>query len=132
MVPVDQTIFEKGRGNCFAACLASILECEITDVQNFPDGVAYDWRRIINEWLAPLKLHYIDMLLNGDGRDELSAFWGYHIISGISPRDNKINHAVVGFNGEIVFDPHPSRDGLIGDEEDFSYGFLISTHCKEK
>jgi len=124
MKPTDQTIFDLGRGNCFAACIASILEIPIDEVLHFPDGEALNWREVINEWLSPRGLFFIDIALNGDMRDELVRFWGYHLILGDSPRRGDVRHAVVGHKGEICFDPHPSRDGLAGDN--WSYGFLVA------
>lgn len=123
MKPVDQTIFELGRGNCFAACLASILELPIIDVIHFPDGKYPLWRDIVNDWLASKDMFFIDIALNNDMRDSQVRYWGHHIIMGDSPRSGDIRHAVVGYQGKIVFDPHPSRDGLIGD--DFTYGMIV-------
>lgn len=124
MKETDQTIFEAGKGNCFAACLASLLEIPIAEVVHFPPGECCNWREIINEWLAPKGLFFIDIALAGDMRDELVRFWGHHIIMGDSPRPIAERHAVVGYKGTMVFDPHPSRAGLVGDGH--TYGFLVS------
>ena len=124
MIKTDQTIFDLGKGNCFAACVASILEIPITEVRHFTDGESLHWREEINEWLAERGLFFIDVSLNGDIRDELVRFWGYHLILGESPRRGDIRHAVVGYKGEIVHDPHPSRAGLAG--EDWNYGLLVA------
>ena len=35
MKPVNQTSFGTGQGNCFSACIASILEIAVADVPNF-------------------------------------------------------------------------------------------------
>lgn len=123
MNPTNQTIFELGKGNCFAACLASILEMPIKDVIHFPAGECPLWRDIVNDWLENKGMFFIDIALNGDMRDNQIKYWGYHIIMGESPRSEDIRHAVVGYQGKIVFDPHPSRDGLRG--TDFTYGILV-------
>jgi len=130
MIEVDQTIFEKEQGNCFAACIASLLEVNIEDVIHFPPGTASDWRMIINEWLSEYGLFYLELSLPGDARDEHVKYWGWHIISGLSPRGTHTRHAVVGYQGKTVHDPHPSRAGLIGD--DFTYGFLVCTRRLER
>jgi len=67
----------------------------------------------------------MDIRLPGDMRDELVCFWGYHVISGPSPRRKGINNAVIGFKGEIFFDPHPDGGGLAGGTDFWEYGFLI-------
>ena len=123
MRETEQTIFEKGKGNCFAACVASILEVPVSEVIHFPDGECAEWRDIVNDWLFARGLFFLDISLPGDMRDSVVKYWGHHIIMGESPRDGDVMHAVVGYKGDIVFDPHPSRDGLNGN--DWTYGFLI-------
>ena len=127
MKPVYQTIFggDKGvRGNCFAACIASILELLLESVPNF--CAKANWREDVDIWLADRNLFYLDCKLPGDLRDELSRFWGYHIISGDGPRG--FRHSVVGYAGKMVFDPHPDNTGLT--DTDPEYGFLITKEFK--
>ena len=126
MIPVMQTQFGSPRGNCFAACIASILEVPLRTVPNFCEQE--NWREATNEWLKPMGLCYLDVTLPGDARDELVRFWQFHVISGDGPRG--LRHSVVGFAGEIVHDPHPDGGGVAGDLE---YGLLICNepmrHC---
>lgn len=49
----------------------------------------------------------------------------YHIISGPSPRGNGVYHAVIGLNGQVHFDPHPSRAGLAGDPSEWTFDLLV-------
>lgn len=49
--PVYQTIFGKTNGNCFAACIASILEMDLEDVPHFCRGDNPEWMFDLNEWL---------------------------------------------------------------------------------
>lgn len=124
MKPIDQTILAprqydgKTFGNCVQAALASILECNIEDIPfcPHPERLAYS-QVLINRGLTIIKTRVTDVMP------------GFHLICGLSPRtqlgaDGKtefpIHHAVVGFKGEIVFDPHPSRAGLQS-WEDFFY-----------
>ena len=51
MKPVYQTIFGKTNGNCFAACIASILEMDLEDVPHFCRGDNPEWMFDLNEWL---------------------------------------------------------------------------------
>jgi hypothetical protein len=52
--PVTQTVTDIGKGNCFAACLASLLHLECNEVPNFIGDSSEDdnWFAICNEWLA--------------------------------------------------------------------------------
>jgi hypothetical protein len=124
MKPQIQTILGTGkdgepRGNCFATCIASILELPVDSLPNFCE--TDDWRERANEWLAELGYFYLDVIIPEDMRAELIfQFAGYHVISGVGPRGCR--HSVVGLSGKMVHDPHPSGDGLTSEDQ---YGFLI-------
>lgn len=122
MKPVDQTIFAPERfdpnstvrGNCVQACVASVLEAPLSEVLH----CAHMTHSL---WLPCLEKHgfaWIKTPIN-------VRFNGYHLICGMGPREIigldghkfPVAHCVVGFNGEIVHDPHPSRAGLTTQEE---------------
>ena len=115
MKPVKQLIFKtdnNGVGDCLRACVASILEFSIEDVPNF-----IEWEQGNGEYLTVL-----NDFLGAYGYKALNVWFadwddptnwkppGYHMIYGYSERG--IKHAVVGFQGEMVFDPHPDGTGL--------------------
>lgn len=107
MKPVMQTKFGDKEGNCWAACLASIFECKIEDI---PEMNENNWIRKTNDFLANRELYYVEI----ESKDnEYLTTWliGYHCLIGKSPRGN-FQHAVVGFCGEVVHDPHPDNTGL--------------------
>ena len=118
MIPVTQTRTGPD-GNCFAACLASLLETSLWKVTDFHgDGDVFLDQ--VADFLLPYGLMYLqvppdDPVLERMFRAGLMAF---HIIEGISPRGGP--HAVVGLNGEMVWDPHP---------EDGTGRGLISVEC---
>ena len=121
MKPVDQTICGLG-GNCFAACVASILELKIDQVPNFCE-CEDTWFADFSRWVArrgytPLfvkadavRCRYIDIC-------PLLTAGHYLIVSGLSPRGDFM-HAVVEHRGAVVHDPHPSRAGFVGAWQDF-------------
>jgi hypothetical protein len=128
MKPVDMTKFGDGRGNCFAACLASLLEIPITDVFEMPDGSALDWRQHTNNWLSDKGFWYLDMTLHEDLErigDARMHYWGWHIIIGKATGGGDDRHSVIGYRGKLWFDPNPNRRGLLGTCRDWSYGFLV-------
>jgi len=122
MMEQHQTIFGKGKGNCFATCVGCILDININDVPNL-SWISPNWREDTNQWLNQFKLYFVDFELPGDLRDEQVKYWGYHIIFGDSPRGDGVRHSVVGYQGKMIFDPHPDNTGLVGD--DFEYGLLV-------
>lgn len=122
MVKVYQSRFGRGDGNCFAACVASILEIPLGSVSDIPESdgwwihftrwardahglrpLAYDYAPEIEVWLPNYEKHYI--------------------VGGKSPRFPGCFHAAVGFRGHLVHDPHPSGDYFI-DREVSDYIFL--------
>ena len=112
MIPIQQSI-TGARGNCFSACLASLLEVPIEDVPLFlwesGDGTIFDWSERLDAWLKPMGLYALHFF---SGQRPPRVMPGVlHIMTGISPRGRP--HAVIGLGGEIVHDPHPDRSGLI-------------------
>jgi hypothetical protein len=106
MRPVDQTEFGLELGNCLMACVASICEVSLASLPvltwKHDDG---SWWEVLSEALlthghSPRFVTNVPMI----------APPGYHIARGISPRG--LSHAVVALDGEIVHDPHPSREGI--------------------
>lgn len=113
MIPVDQTQFGE-QGNCFAACVASILEIKLDEVPNFcakPDGW---WLRFLR-WMSDRGWGVIVLdLVDSEGASAaafLNRIQGYAWI-GSGPADRGLLHAVVYCGREMVHDPHPSRAGL--------------------
>lgn len=119
MIPVDQTDFGFERGNCFSACVASILEMPLDDVPFFMTGD--DWWHKFTVWCTQHGVEPIYVLgypppvyLN---RPEL---FRHYILSGHSPRlpgDPTKLHSTVAFDTEIVHDPHPDRTGLLSRDD---------------
>jgi len=102
MIPVDQTTFGHPGGNCFSACVASLLEIQIGEVPYLMED--RDWFQGFIEWLRPRGLWAVTFSVANGWRPD-----GYVILGGQSPRGS---HAVVGLGLEVVHDPHPSRAGL--------------------
>jgi hypothetical protein len=118
MIRVDQTTFGKPAGNCFAACVASLLELRLEDVPFFMDaGPGGEWFDAFNAWLKTRGLYSLQFLVsnpNTPGQEWFPA--GLHLMGGASPRhpvDSGILHCVVADNGEIIHDPNPARTGLL-------------------
>ena len=119
MIPIDQTI-TGSRGNCFSACLASLLEIPIESVPLFlseiGDRTRFDWANRLDQWLANFGLYALHFASTSGAPNVMPA--SLHIMTGISPRGRP--HAVIGKAGRIVHDPHPEKSGLV--ETD---GFIV-------
>jgi len=132
MTPANQEFTHKPEegqyGDCQRAVIASLLDLPISDVPHFlavskNDATIY-WESV----QAFCRSHgYVYLTV---AKNSGSAFFGddgpvYHEISGPSPRGGGVTHAVVGCNGEVVFDPHPSRAGLAGDPMEWQHAYLV-------
>lgn len=91
MRPVIQTVHGP-KGNCFEACVASIVECELEEV---PELVGDNWADILRSWL---KSRGWTALFYRRPRSK-----GYAIVSQKSPIGYV--HAVVYLDGKIIHDP---------------------------
>ena len=127
-------------GNCWQTAIASVLEipperlpdqtvCDLWDKPN-PDESG-TWKRLepfySNELGAYLKKHhglaYVNLQPHFMGAVDVKPP-GIHFMSGKTVRTklSKENHVVIAKYGELLWDPHPSREGLI---EIIYWAFLI-------
>ncbi|KKK72438.1 hypothetical protein LCGC14_2903880 [marine sediment metagenome] len=110
MIKVDQTTFGMPGGDCFSACIASILELPLADVPYFmgqTEEEGEEWWGKFEEWALPRGFYPILLNLTTEWRPS-----GLHVLSGKSPRGNFPHSLVASGKGEIIHDPHPSRDGI--------------------
>lgn len=110
---IDQSIMhdpENGQyGNCMQACIASYLHRPLDDVPHFHhDGCAAEvfWDRV-EDWLD---------------NNNLALRYGkrvgtFSIVLGPSVRGT--NHCVIMSGDHVIWDPHPSRAGLIEESNRF-------------
>lgn len=89
-------------GNCMQAAIASVLKMPIDAVPHVVQFVW--WPQALELWLRQF-----DLTLKSEQIDTIPE--RLCIVSGTSPRG--VSHVVVAHAGEIVWDPHPSRDGLV-------------------
>jgi hypothetical protein len=101
--PVDQTAYGFHDGNCFNACVASILEVSLADVPRF-SGTR--WFAQFSRWLADRQMAATFT------KHGVRVLPGYSIAGGPSSRFAGRMHACVALDGIVVHDPHPSREGL--------------------
>jgi hypothetical protein len=104
MRPIDQTTFGMPEGNCFSACVASILHVPLSDVPTFCKHD--DWWERFTAWLKERGFWALPLKYNEEFPPA-----GFHILSGKSPRGD-FQHSVVAFGNEMIHDPHPSRAGI--------------------
>jgi hypothetical protein len=106
MRPVRQSV-PGPDGDCYAACVASLLEIDLDEV---PDLIGDRWASALRRWLAARDL-CIDFR-PGDGRplaDQSDPPRGY-AVAGLRVLDGSV-HAVVCHDGAIVHDPSPRPFG---------------------
>jgi len=143
VIEVTQTKFAP-RGDCYAACIASIFELDINRLPHLPeddetvlakfpiknpeyygvnDSRIQWWHDMWSEWFRDNNLTKLRINTEKLGQYDRQVLNTWHIIDGPSPRDpeqtygsNGMKHAVVGRKGLIRFDPHPDRTGLLAND----------------
>lgn len=135
MIPVDMTIHHappEKIGNCFQACLASILEMPLEQVPHVYEGEGWVdetgrvGMRRLQAWLRPLGYLYFEIDFEAgwiDAWADLGYLDCHYVFSGMG--DRGVRHATVALNGRMVHDPHPSRSGVKPDEGKFLLGFIV-------
>lgn len=122
MMKVFQTRFGHKDGNCFAACIASLLEVPLKDV----DFTASEegWLPECNRIIKPFGYRWLEINLKHSVNYPLYQMYGQLcVFTGESPR-GFCNHAVVGrLEGTehenhctfvTVHDPMPNGTGIVG------------------
>ena len=117
MIPIDQTIVGSESGNCFAACIASVLEMPLETIpQPLPGDMDDDaWEKYFER-----VYHYLDRTF-GLGIIDVSCTLeesskllpGVYVMPyGPSPRLPDSLHSVVARDGKIIHDPLPEGKRL--------------------
>jgi hypothetical protein len=136
---VDQQILDQTHGDCFSACIASLLELPSEEVPNFMNKETRSvWFHAANLWLHSRGYHYIEVDYNLSESCWYSTAPGaWCILIGDSPRDPGKHHAVVGqiTNDGInmIHDPYPDKTFLSGPPK--LIGFIVPLDpmdCKRK
>lgn len=118
MIPVEQTRYGFPDGNCFAACVASILELPLSDT-DIISAAADDWWGTWQAWLAERNLQMIHWpIVEGSLVPRGWAILGTkppHLADapGIPPEwQGRVGHSVVAHNGEPAHNPNPTFTDL--------------------
>ena len=113
MKPVMQTKYGED-GNCFAACVASILEVSIDEVPWLKEPENWkDYSLRLNNYLK--EKHYLKLF--HFGFDALTNHYpdtmtdGYYIVSG--KIEGGLEHSVVYKNGELIHDSNPKKNKIL-------------------
>lgn len=101
-------------GDCYRTAIACVLEREPSEVPHFMDFTWGEWEA--RKWL---KAEY-GLTIAQTRVDKMSNGWVLNLAKGehdvfhlmIGDTVRGLKHAVVGRNGSVVWDPHPSRAGL--------------------
>jgi len=146
MKPVKQTDTTFTTGNCWASCIASILEVPLDEVPNFVDETGHDpegpdWYRRTYNWLTARG--FTMMNINYPIPPESQAILpdGYVVFTGPSPRNKEKLHSVVGrvetsyskeghrYDLRFTHDPHPDDSFFAGEppkEITFLFRLIVS------
>ncbi len=128
MKPIMQTNITPEEGNCFSACIATVLEIDISEVPNVRNDFA--WFQIMDKFVSKYGYGLLHMLRIDYVREDAGEWRkkAYIIATGNSPRHEDLTHSVVYQNDEMVHDPHPDGGGL--DEKPGYYIIFVALDAK--
>lgn len=110
MKPVMQTIFTPPKGDCFRACVATILELDLAAVPNWIGDHPEDWFDRFQAWLLKRGLAALEIPITPDQPFFSPLPPAPFILTGQSPRGDWL-HCVVGVGAnnrfDYVHDPNP-------------------------
>lgn len=96
-------------GDCMRASVATILGLPLDDVPHFAQYIDHPLGTPALWWWSLVGfLHWKGWEI--EAYDAIDAPMGWSLVDGYSPRGHR--HLCVGHDGEVVFDPHPGREGL--------------------
>jgi hypothetical protein len=103
---------KKERGNCFPACIASLMDKksinDVIQIQEYYDSD--EWVDILLKWLNDNGYDWYGIKGHSQVKDE------FYLVSGKSPRFHDVSHICVYQNGKLYHDPHPDGTGLLTEE----------------
>lgn len=129
MRPVNSTNEHKPNegitGDCFRACVASVLEKNIWEVPHFYSDIEAEYMEVlkcIKEWFQGSGMSYLEMHTQEDPRDFMQDVNPdmYYILLGESKPG--VGHAVVAHGNKIVHDP--SGTGLMDNCDMWAIGII--------
>ena len=127
MIKVEQALVDAELGDCFAACLASLLELPLDCVPN-PHGGR--WFETIQRWLYDTR-HQV-LVLAYASASAVHSYPGQALViaSVKSQRFEGKTHAVIWdvSKGEMVWDPSPNRAERTLPYEPLRFWFLVDAY----
>jgi hypothetical protein len=136
MKPVNQRVLNTVKGDCFAACLASLLEVPLENVPNIHDWPEGEWFYPLNE---RLRKEHGTVLLMVDASSYASLLWfpdGVPFIASCGVKDTTHRHAIVAAYGregmKVLHDPLPTPDPDSLELPIYMYFLVKADHVPEQ
>lgn len=116
---VNFNFIKQTNEDCLGACICSLFNY---DINKFPTNEINEatgkgeWWRILNEFMET------NFGLETHSTSKNLIQWNTYLITVGSTRNSEYPHAVITFNGEVIWDPHESNAGL--DEIEYHIYFI--------
>lgn len=106
MIPIKQRIIDNKKGDCFTACIASLLEIPYEDI---PDIPLWGWMEVVSPFLRKNGFTY-EGYQKPEKAIELSVgIDGFYIVDVPSQNFEGIFHSVIFKGLDFVFDPSTAK-----------------------
>lgn len=130
MKPVFQNRFGKPLGNCWEACVASILEVDLSDIptahrEEWEDAVGQERVYKLLEYLHSLGYNLVEFkMVDGEGVITMRVPSDYYILCGENHQG--LGHTVVALGNEIVHNPNPTDNGILHNASAYQILYKVS------
>jgi hypothetical protein len=114
MKPVYQDLFGQGKGNCFPACIASILEIPIEQVPHLVDNPDdAHWIFEMNRWANSIGLGFLlTFVPEGERSEVFFRYFAEAYTIRLGKTDDGGEHAAIYHRNQLVHDPTPGGTGI--------------------
>jgi hypothetical protein len=120
VIEVEQTVFGYPDGNCFGACVASILELPLDETPSTKGLDGEKWWAIWEKWFAERNTGLVNFGYTKGWQPR-----GYWLLGAESPRLPGRIHSVVCKGNELIHDPHPERSQGVGAWKETTILYLL-------
>ncbi len=102
-----QTLLGEKKGNCFTACISSITEIPIEVIPHFCACKNRNWWDYFIEWTQSKNL-FAAMIMP----ECIEGLPKGLVLIATGKTMRGIMHSVLWKDGKVIFDPHPSNEGI--------------------
>lgn len=109
MIPVYQSIVDRGRGDCMRAVMASMFHLELEAVPHFILYEGHKWLDVFSHWLNALGYEYIGCGYAEHVKETESVNDCYYVAVPSKLYEGIWHAVLINEDGLVIHDPNPNK-----------------------